>query len=139
MRTTNSVISACAMAMVAAAIAAAQSTTVNVQVANQKDTTMGVNGRLELAMSTSFQLAGWSFTFFQGQPASTTTGPLTSLNPFHTRVQVVSDGVPLTAPDTWDFTDLDTMLSPIQSTGDHSPEFQIGTAPAFLSGATGQI
>jgi len=46
---------------------------------------------------------------------------MTALDPWHTRVQVVSDGIPLTGPDTWDFTELNTMLTPIQSTGDHSP------------------
>jgi uncharacterized protein (TIGR03437 family) len=128
------------MALLAATAATAQSTTVNVQVGNQTDTSVGVKGRLQLPMSTSFQLAGWDYQFFSGAP----NGPaqLTALNPWHTRVQVVSDGIPLTAPDTWDFTELDTMLSTIQATGDHSPEFQIGTAPAYLSTTivpTGQI
>jgi uncharacterized protein (TIGR03437 family) len=126
-----------AIAILAAAIAAAQSSTVNVQVGNQKDTSVGVNGRLQEAMSTSFQLAQWSYTYFQGAPAAPAS--LTALDPFHTRVQVIQQAVPLSAPDTWDFTYLDTMLSPIQATGDHSPEFQIGTAPAFLSAANGQI
>ena len=126
-----------AVACLAAAIAAAQSGTVNVQVSNHVNPSMGVNGRLQVAMSTSFQLAGWSYTFFSGAPNAPAN--LTALNPFHTRVQVISDGIPLTAPDTWNFTELNTMLSPIQATGDHSPEFQIGTAPAFLSNASGQI
>jgi uncharacterized protein (TIGR03437 family) len=121
----------------AAATAAAQSGTVNVQVSNQVNTSSGVNGRLQIAMSTSFQLAGWSYTFFGGAPSAPAN--LTALNPFHARVQVVSDGIPLTAPDTWNFTELNTMLSPIQAAGDHSPEFQIGTAPAFLSNSSGQI
>ncbi|HUB78915.1 MAG TPA: glycosyl hydrolase [Bryobacteraceae bacterium] len=121
----------------AAAAAAAQSGTVNVQVSNQVNTSSGENGRLQLAMSTSFQLAGWSYTFFGGAPGAAAN--LTALNPFHTRVQVISDGIPLTGPDTWNFTELNTMLSPIQATGDHSPEFQIGTAPAFLSNSSGQI
>jgi hypothetical protein len=108
-----------------------------VQVSNQKNTSVGVNGRLQVAMSTSFQLAQWSYTYFQSTPAAPAN--LTALDPFHTRVQVIQQAVPLSAPDTWDFTYLDTMLSPIQATGDHSPEFQIGTAPAFLSNANGQI
>ena len=134
------IIRPCAIAILAVAAAAAQSTTVNVQVGNQTNTSVGVKGRLQLPMSTSFQLAGWNYQFFSGAP----NGPaqLTALNPWHTRVQVVADGIPLTAPDTWDFTELDTMLSTIQATGDHSPEFQIGTAPAYLSTTivpTGQI
>jgi uncharacterized protein (TIGR03437 family) len=137
MRFSMSVIRPCAIVLLTVA-AAAQSTTVNVQVGNQTDTSVGVNGgHLQLPMSTSFQLAGWDYTFFSGAPNA--PAQLTALDPWHTRVQVVSDGVPLTAPDTWDFTELDTMLSPIQATGDHSPEVQIGTAPAFLSDALGQI
>jgi hypothetical protein len=46
-------------------LAAAQSTTVNVEVNNRVDSSPGVNGRFQLlAMSTSFQLAGWDFNFF---------------------------------------------------------------------------
>ena len=113
--------------------AAAQSTTVNVQVGNQINPSVGVNGRLQVAMSTSLQLASWNEGFFSGAPSAPAN--LTALNPFHTRVQVVSDGIPQTANGAWSFKELDTMLSPIQATGDHSPEFQIGTAPAFLSAA----
>jgi uncharacterized protein (TIGR03437 family) len=123
--------------LLAAATAAAQSTTVNVQVANQTDTSVGVNGRLQMPMSTSFQLADYSYQYFSSAPGA--TSQLTALYPWHTRVQVISDGIPLTAPDTWDFTELNAMLTPIQGAADHSPEFQIGTAPAFLSNAQGQI
>jgi uncharacterized protein (TIGR03437 family) len=121
----------------AAAAVAAQSTTVNVQVGNQTNTSVGVKGRLQLAMSTSFQLASWDDQFFSGAPNA--QAELTTLNPWHTRVQVVSDGIPLTAPGAWDFTELNTMLTPIQGAGDHSPEFQIGTAPAYLSDSLGHI
>jgi uncharacterized protein (TIGR03437 family) len=123
--------------LLTAATVAAQSSTVNVQIGNQINTSVGVNGRLEVAMSTSFQLAVWSYTYFQSAPNAPAN--LTALDPFHTRVQVISDGIPLTAADTWDFTELNTMLSPILATGDHSPEFQIGVAPAFLSAGNGQI
>lgn len=126
-----------AIVFLAAATAAAQSSTVNVQVGNQIDKTVGVNGRLQVAMSTSFQLANYSYTYFQATPAAPAN--LTALDPFHTRVQVTASGIPLTAADTWDFTTLNTMFSPIQATGDHSPEFQIGQAPAFLSAANGNI
>ncbi len=125
-----------AIVFLTAGTLAAQST-VNISVSNQVDANLGLKGRAQLAMSTSFQLAGWSYQFFDGAPGA--TGPLNALNPFHTRVQVIADGVPLTAPQTWDFTELNTMLSPIQGTGDHSPEFQIGTAPAFMSDAQGHI
>ena len=147
MRSPMSIIRPCAMTLLAAAAAAAQSTTVNVQVGNRINTSVGVKGRLQLPMSTSFQLADWSYQFFNGAPNA--PAQLTALNPWHTRVQVVTDtsggtpqGIPLTAPDTWDFTALDTMLTTIQATGDHSPEFQIGTAPLFMGTTivpTGQI
>jgi uncharacterized protein (TIGR03437 family) len=120
-----------------AAALAQESETVNVQVSNQIDQQAGVNGRLQLPMSTSFQLAPWSYRFFTTTPNATT--PLGALYPWHTRVQVISTGIPLTAPDTWDFTELNTMFAPVQSTGDHSPEFQIATAPAYMSDSNGYI
>jgi uncharacterized protein (TIGR03437 family) len=120
-----------------AAALAQESEIVNVQVSNQIDLQTGVNGRLELPMSTSFQLAPWSYQLFSTTPDATT--PLGALYPWHTRVQVISTGIPLIAPDTWDFTELDTMFAPIQSTGDHSPECQIATAPAYMSDSNGYI
>lgn len=138
MRSLKSIFRSCAMALLAASTAASQSTTVNVQVGNRTDTSLGVKGRLQLAMSTSFQLAQWDYTFFDGAPNA--TAPLTALDPWRTRVQVISGGIPLsTDPHSWDFTELDTMLSPIQGAGDHSPELQIGTAPAYLSDSFGKI
>ena len=115
----------------------AESGAVNVQVSNQINKQSGVTGRLQLPMSTSFQLAPWSYQFFTAAPAAPT--PLGALNPWHTRVQVISTGIPLIAPNTWDFTELDSMFAPIESTGDHSPEFQIGTAPAYMCDAYGHI
>jgi uncharacterized protein (TIGR03437 family) len=130
----------CAIALLAAAAAVAQSTTVNVQIGNQTDTSLGLQGRLQQAMSTSFQLASYSDQFFTGAPGpAQLTGQLTALDPWHTRTQVTGDGIPLTAPDTWDFTALNTMLTPIQGAGDHSPEFQIATAPAYMSNSQGYI
>src|SRR5579862_1484811 len=120
-----------------AALLAAQSVTINVQVSNKVNQQAGVNGRLQLPMSTSFQLAPWSYQFFSQTPNA--PAPLTALYPWHTRVQVISTGIPLTAPDTWDFTELNQMFASVQDTGDHSPEFQIGTAPGFMSDSSGHI
>jgi uncharacterized protein (TIGR03437 family) len=125
------------LAILPAAAPAQVSGTVNVQIANQIDSQSGVNGRLQLPMSTSFQLAPWSYQFFSQVPNAAT--PLGAMYPWHTRVQVISTGIPLTAPDTWDFTELNAMFAPIQGAADHSPEFQIGTAPAYLSDANGYI
>lgn len=121
----------------AAVYGADTSTTVNVKVGNQVNTQVGVNGRLEVAMSTSFQLAEWSYQFFQVAPQA--QAPLASLFPFHTRVQAISKGIPLTAADAWDFTELDAMFPPVQAVSDHSPELQIATAPAFLNDSSGHI
>jgi uncharacterized protein (TIGR03437 family) len=118
-------------------LATAQSSTVNVQVGNQVNGAVGTNGRLQLAMSTSFQLASWGYQFFNQSPEAVV--PLNALESQKTRVQVVSDGIPLSAPGVWNFSELNTMLPVIQSTGDHSPEFQIATAPAYMSDANGHI
>lgn len=116
---------------------AADSTTVNIRVSNQADRQVGVDGRLQLPMSTSFQLAPWSYQFFMLLPGAEAT--LGALYPWHTNVQAISGGIPLTAPDTWDFSELDTMFATVQGTGDHSPELQIATAPAYLSDTNGYI
>jgi hypothetical protein len=88
------------------------------------------NGRLQLAMSTSFQPAEWDYNFFQLYPTATT--PLGNLLPQHIRLQGVSQGVPQTTSTSWDFTDLDAITQPVLGVGDHSPEFQIAKAPPFM-------
>jgi hypothetical protein len=40
--------------------------------------------------------------------------------------------VPQTTASTWDFGILDAITQPVLSVGDHSPEFQIAVAPAFM-------
>jgi hypothetical protein len=70
MRSPMSTVRPCAIALLAVAAAAAQSTTVNVQVGNQTDTSVGVKGRLQLPMSTSFQLADWNYQFFNGEASA---------------------------------------------------------------------
>lgn len=89
-----------------------------------------VTGPLNLAMSTSFQPAEWDDQFFTLNPTSTTT--LGNLLPQHIRLQGVSQGVPQTSATTWDFSTLDAITQPVLGVGDHSPEFQIAVAPAFM-------
>jgi hypothetical protein len=91
------------------------------------NTTAGAFG---LAMSTSFQPAEWDYQFFTLNPTATTT--LGNLAPQHIRLQGVSQGVPETTASTWDFTVLDAITQPVLGVGDHSPEFQIADAPAFM-------
>jgi uncharacterized protein (TIGR03437 family) len=121
--------------LLCAGLGAAQSSTVNVQVSNQINSSVGVNGRLQVAMSTSFQLASWSYQFFSQTPQALTT--LGALQPQHTRVQLVAGSDPLSAPGVWDFSQIDPLLAPIQISGDHSPEFQIAGAPAYMNDSSG--
>lgn len=88
------------------------------------------NGRLKLAMSTSFQPAEWDYRFFQNFPSA--TAPLQDLQAQHVRLQGVSQAIPQTSDTTWDFTQLDAITQPVLGAGDHSPEFQIAYAPAFM-------
>ncbi len=88
------------------------------------------NGNFAVAMSTSFQPAEWDNLFFQNIATGTTT--LGALQPSHIRLQGISQGVPQTSATTWDFTVLDDITQPVLSVGDHSPEFQIAVAPAFM-------
>jgi len=93
-----------------------------------------VKGTFGVAMSTSFQPAEWDYQFFTMNPSATTT--LGNLLPNHIRLQAISQGVPQGAEgsssNAWDFTILDAITQPVLSVGDHSPEFQIAKAPAFM-------
>lgn len=88
------------------------------------------NGSFSVAMSTSFQPAEWDYQFFSLNPTATTT--LGTLGPHHVRLQGVSQGVPQTTASTWDFNLLDAITQKVLGVGDHSPEFQIAVAPAFM-------
>jgi uncharacterized protein (TIGR03437 family) len=120
-----------------AATGAAQSSTVNVQVSNQVNSSAGVNGRLQMAMSTNLQLVDYSAQFFAQTPQALPA--LNALQPQHTRVQVVSGSDPLTNPGVWDFSQLDGFLPVVQSSGDHSPELQIAGAPAYMNDSNGDL
>lgn len=111
--------------------------TVSVQVSNQINPSAGVNGRLDLAMSTSLQLVDWNYQFFNTTPRALPA--LNALQPQHTRIQLVSGSDPLTSPGVWDFSQLDAFVPFIQSSGDHSPEFQIAGAPAYMNGSNGDL
>jgi len=88
-------------------------------------------------MSTSFQLASYSYNFFNLAPEGSSL--LEGLLPQHTRLQVTSGSSPLSAPGVWDFFELDTLLAPIQNAADHSLEFQLAGAPAFMNDSSGHI
>jgi len=123
------------MLVLCAATAFAQ--TVNVQVINRVNRSVGNNGRFQVAMSTNLQLVPGSAQFFNQTPAALPA--LSALQAQHIRAQMVSSADPLMSPGLWDFTALNAFLPPIQSIGDHSPEFQIAGAPAFMNDANGNI
>jgi hypothetical protein len=106
------------------------------------DMNAGVNGRLQQFMSTDFQPKNTDYTFFQQHPD---TAPLEALGPQHIRVQVIGDAVPWKANSLaqqstdWDFTILTAALQPILGVTDHSPEFQIASAPSFLNDSNGHF
>lgn len=111
-------------------------------VASTVDTNLGVNGKLQEFMSTSFQPAEWDYQFFANHAAAE-PAQLNTLGPQHIRIQGVSQAVPMksntgTASD-WNFTMLDDIVQPILGVADHSPEFQIAVAPVWMQNASGQL
>jgi uncharacterized protein (TIGR03437 family) len=110
---------------------------VAVTVSNAIDTSSGLNGAFQLFISTSFQPAQYDDQFFVQFPNA--TQPLTSLEPRHIRVQALDEDVPETAPGVWNFSHLNGMMVPIQSSADHAPEFQIAIAPTFLDAPNGNM
>lgn len=97
----------------------------------------------DVFLSTSFQPAEWDDTFFCTPGACTPqtwstarTTSLGNLQPKHVRLQGISQGVPQgsngTTSTAWDFSTLDSIVQPVLSVGDHSPELQIAKAPPFM-------
>ena len=114
------------------------------KVGNTVDTALGIAGKLEQFMATSFQIFQYTGQIFgNGATATAREQELTSLGAQHNRMQVIAGGMPMvsntgTAAD-WDFTILDTTAQPVLASGDHSPEFQIGTAPAWMCDSQGHL
>lgn len=113
---------------------------VSAMVSGSVDTSLGLNGKLQQFMSTSFQPADWDWQFFQLHPDTT---PLNSLGPQHIRIQAVDGAVPMKAntgvPSDWDFKELDAIVQPVLGVADHNPEFQIAVAPSFMNDAQGHL
>src|SRR5260370_14431312 len=103
------------------------------------DTTLGIGGKLEQFMATSFQPAEWDYQFFQNHTA-TEPALLNKLGPQPMRLQGLSQAVPMKAntgsATDWDFTILDAIVQPVLSVADNSPEFQIAVTPTFLNDPT---
>ncbi len=130
------------LATAGTAAASSTLTLVVAVVSNSVDTSEGISGQLREFMSTSFQPAEWDSAFFTMHPNVT---PLTALGPQHIRLQGVSQGVPMLANSNpqqasdWNFSTLDAIVQPVLSAADHSPEFQVAVAPAFMNNAQGQF
>ncbi len=89
-----------------------------------------ITGVFDVFMTTSFQPAEFSDAFFREHP--TATDALNQLGGRHMRIQAVSQDIPQKTATTWDFSRLDGVLTPVLSVTDHSPEFQVAFAPAFM-------
>ena len=89
-------------------------------------------GAFSVAMSTSFQPAEWDNAFFTLNSEPNTLNSLGNLGSHHIRLQGISQGVPQVTTTTWDFSVLDDITQPVLGISDHSPEFQIAVAPAFM-------
>ncbi len=81
-------------------------------------------------MSTSFQLAQWSYSWLHDRPA--TLQPLNDLAVRHINIQLVGGSIPQTSATTWDFTQADEMIQTLLTTDDQSPLLEIGQAPSFM-------
>jgi hypothetical protein len=108
-------------------------------VGSNVNASLGVGGKLEEFMSTSFQPSEGNYQFFQNH-AATEPALLNKLGPQHIRLQGISQAVPMKAntgsATDWDFTILDGIVQPLLGAADHSPEFQIAVAPPFLNDPT---
>jgi hypothetical protein len=113
-----------------------------VKVSNMVDTTLGVKGKLNQFMSTSFQIAEWSGNYFGSNTIAREAG-VTNLGPQHIRLQALSQAIPMKAHtgavSDWDFTLLDQTVQPVLALADNSPEFQIAAAPAWMCDSKGHL
>ncbi|MGB7760482.1 MAG: hypothetical protein WBL61_11670 [Bryobacteraceae bacterium] len=129
----------------AVALSLAAQTPISVQVLNQTNLNAGLPpGRLQSFLSTAFQPAG-ADAFFTNIPGA--DGLLWQLAPQHIRLQPIQQAVPLSqssgvfvlSPYQWNFNTLNDILLPVLNSGDHSPELQLATAPAYMNDSNGHL
>ncbi len=111
------------------------SANVTTNIIAQAALTQTLTGAKTAFMSTSFQLADWSYSWLNDHP--TTIPPLAQLQEQHIRIQLIDGAVPQLDAANWDFTKADATIQPLLVYGDKSPELQIGTMPAFLADSSG--
>jgi len=107
------------------------------------DTTLGLSGVLKQMMATSFQISAYTPQLFGTTTAAAQETQLTSLGAQHIRLQAIGDAIPMKASSlastSWDFTLLDATVQPVLASGDHSPEFQIASAPGWMCDSNGYL
>ncbi|MGH9518511.1 MAG: hypothetical protein ACRD2D_02640, partial [Terriglobales bacterium] len=108
------------------------------------DTTLGIHGKLQQFLSTSFQIGGWTTDYFgTGAQATQREATLTQLGPQHIRVQVTSGAIPMVAntgaASDWNFNLIDLITQPVLAAADNSPELQIAVAPSWMCLSNGQL
>lgn len=103
----------------------------------------GVNGRLQEAISTSFQPADWQEGFFTS--SSQNENRLEKLGAKNVLIQLLNGGaIPLLQYSTdpgqqqWDFTALDAIVQPVLQAGGQAM-LQIKAPPPFLTNAMGSL
>ena len=96
------------------------------KVSNSTDSGKGISGTLGEFMSTSFQPAPWQSQFFVMHPDTT---DLEALQSQHIHVQIYDPPYDPQS-DTWDFTELDSIVQPLLRVGDKSPLLQINSSPS---------
>src|ERR1700694_1325134 len=115
-----------------------------VKFSNTVDSTLGVKGKFQQFMATSFQIAEWTGDVFgTGATASAREAMLTNLQAQHISLQAISQAIPMRAntgtSSDWNFTLLDQTAQPVLASADHSPEFQIAVAPAWMCDSSGHF
>ena len=130
----------------AVALSLAAQTPIGVQVLNQTNLNAGLPpGRFQSFLSTAFQPDAYDDAFFTNLPGA--GGLLWQLAPQHIRLQPIQQAVPMSqsngilglSPYQWNFTTLNDILLPVLNSGDHSPELQLATAPAFMDDSNGYL
>jgi hypothetical protein len=115
--------------------ATASTVTASVEVIAQASATNALAGGQAAFMSTSFQVAQWSYTPLHDHPGALT--PLNDLAVQHINIQLIGGSIPQQSDTVWDFTQADEMIQPLLTTDDKSPLLQLGQAPAYISDANG--
>ena len=115
--------------------ATAPQATATVSVAAQASVTSALAGGKAAFMSTSFQVAQWSYAPLHDHPGALT--PLDDLAVQHINIQLIAGSIPQQSDTVWDFSQADEMIQPLLTTDDKSPLLQLGQAPAYISDASG--